>query len=245
MSNTRNPDNLFSKPQPHLVDFAFDEQVASVFPDMIRRSVPGYETVISMLGVFAARYTQPGTHIYDLGCSLGAATLALRRHIPYQDCRIIAVDNSEAMVAKCKLNMNADAAPVSVDVRCENIQDTVITNASLVSLNFTLQFIPPEQRATLIDKLFQGMVVGGVLVLSEKVVFSEPSQQALFTELHHDFKRANGYSDLEISQKRQAIENVLVPDTLQMHQQRLEQAGFRTVQCWFQCFNFISLFAIK
>ena len=245
MSNKRNPDNLFSQPQPHLVDFAFDEQVASVFPDMIRRSVPGYETVISMLGVFATRYTQPGTQIYDLGCSLGAASLALRRHIPYQDCSIVAVDNSEAMVSQCRLNMQADAAPVSVEVRCEDIQNTVITNASLVSLNFTLQFIPPEQRATLINRLYQGMVVGGVLVLSEKVVFSEPSQQALFTELHHDFKRANGYSDLEISQKRQAIENVLVPDTLQAHQARLEQAGFRTVQCWFQCFNFISLFAIK
>ncbi len=245
MTIEHKPDTLYAQPRPLLVDFAFDEQVADVFPDMIRRSVPGYESVISMLGVFASRYVQGGTRVYDLGCSLGAATLAIRRHIQCSDARIIAVDNARAMVEGCKKHIAADCSEIPVEVYCQDLRETPISNASLVTLNFTLQFIDPEQRDSIIQTIYDGLVVGGVLVLSEKIIFEDPQQQALFTELHHDFKRANGYSDLEISQKRQAIENVLKPDSLSVHEERLRKAGFRTVQCWFQCFNFISLFAIK
>lgn len=238
-------DRIYAEPQQRLVDFAFDEQVARVFPDMIRRSVPGYETVISMLGIFAREYVQDNTNIYDLGCSLGAASLAVRRHVQASGCTLIAVDNAEAMVSHCRDNLERDQSITSVQVRCENIQDTHIDNASLVTLNFTLQFIKPAERLALLSGIYQGLVPGGALVLSEKVKFSDPQTQAMQTDWHLEFKRANGYSDLEISQKRQAIENVLLPDTLDAHRERLQQAGFRCVQPWFQCFNFVSLVAIK
>lgn len=245
MSDTPAKDNLFAQPRPHLVDFAFDEQVARVFPDMIRRSVPGYDTVIAMLGVFAHHYVQPHSRVYDLGCSQGAATLALRRHIQAPDVKIVAVDNAPAMIERCQHNIAADLSPSEVELRCEDILQTAIENASLVALNFTLQFLPPEQRDSMIGNIARGLNVGGALVLSEKICFSAPEQHALFTDLHHDFKRLNGYSDLEISQKRQAIENVLIPETLEQHQQRLLQQGFKQVQCWFQCFNFVSIVAVK
>lgn len=238
-------DTLFAQPRPHLVDFAFDEQVARVFPDMIRRSVPGYDTIIAMLGVFAHHYVQPHSRVYDLGCSQGAATLALRRHISAPDVKIVAVDNAPAMIERCQHNIAADLSPSEVELRCEDIQHTVIENASLVALNFTLQFLPPDQRAGMLARIANGLNPGGVLVLSEKICFDDESQQILFTDLHHDFKRLNGYSDLEISQKRQAIENVLIPDTLEQHKARLLANGFGTVHCWFQCFNFISLLAIR
>lgn len=238
-------DTLFAQPRAHLVDFAFDEQVARVFPDMIRRSVPGYDTIIAMLGVFAHHYVQPHTRVYDLGCSQGAATLALRRHISAPDVKIVAVDNAPAMIERCQHNIAADLSPSEVELRCEDIQHTVIENASLVALNFTLQFLPPDQRAGMLARIAQGLNPGGVLVLSEKICFAEAGQQTLFTDLHHDFKRLNGYSDLEISQKRQAIENVLIPDTLEQHKARLLANGFGTVHCWFQCFNFVSLLAIR
>jgi len=238
-------DTLFAQPRAHLVDFAFDEQVARVFPDMIRRSVPGYDTIIAMLGVFAHHYVQPHSRVYDLGCSQGAATLALRRHISAPDVKIVAVDNAPPMIERCQHNIAADLSPSEVELRCEDIQHTVIENASLVALNFTLQFLPPDQRAGMLARIAQGLNPGGVLVLSEKICFAEAGQQTLFTDLHHDFKRLNGYSDLEISQKRQAIENVLIPDTLEQHKARLLANGFGTVHCWFQCFNFVSLLAIR
>jgi len=238
-------DTLFAQPRPHLVDFAFDEQVARVFPDMIRRSVPGYDTIIAMLGVFAHHYVQPHSRVYDLGCSQGAATLALRRHIGAPDVKIVAVDNAPAMIERCQHNIAADLSPSEVELRCEDIQHTVIENASLVALNFTLQFLPPDQRAGMLARIAQGLNPGGVLVLSEKICFADTGQQTLFTDLHHDFKRLNGYSDLEISQKRQAIENVLIPDTLEQHKARLLTNGFSAVHCWFQCFNFVSLLAIR
>ena len=245
MTTSSKKDAIFTQSQPHLVDFVFDEQVADVFPDMIRRSVPGYDTVISMLGVFAGRYVQPDSRVYDLGCSLGAATLALRRHIGVEGCTLIGVDNSEAMIQRCRLNIEKDHSQTPVDLVCDGIQNVGISNASLVTLNFTLQFLKPAERLGMIETIYQGLLPGGVLVLSEKIQFPDEQIQASYTELHHDFKRANGYSDMEISRKRQAIENVLIPETLQQHQQRLEAVGFSQVHCWFQCFNFVSLFAVR
>lgn len=238
-------DRIYAEPKDHLVDFSFDEQVAQVFPDMIRRSVPGYETVISMLGVFARQYVTDNSHIYDLGCSLGAASLAVRRHTQASGCTLIAVDNSEAMVKHCRENMLRDHSISAVEVRCEDIQDTAIENASLVTMNFTLQFIAPTQRDAVLRAIHSGLNPGGALILSEKICFDDTLSQTLQTEWHHAFKRANGYSDLEISQKRQAIENVLLPDTADTHHARLLDVGFSRVEQWFQCFNFVSFVAIK
>ena len=239
------PDRIYAEPQTHLVDFAFDEQVARVFPDMIRRSVPGYETVIAMLGVFARQYPTDNSAIYDLGCSLGAASLAVRRHVQASGCTLIAVDNSEAMVKHCRENMERDHSITPVEVRCEDIQDTVVSNASLVTLNFTLQFISPEERAPLLQRICDGMNPGGALILSEKIKFTDEAAQASQQAWHHGFKRANGYSDLEISQKRQAIENVLLPDTADDIRERLLSVGFSRADQWFQCFNFVSFVAVK
>ena len=238
-------DNLFARPRKNLVDFTFDESVAQVFPDMIRRSVPGYENLIALLGVFAGRYAQENTCIYDLGCSLGAATLSLRRHIESSGCRIIAVDNARAMVDRCRQNIKADPSLTPVELVCADIRDVIIENASMVTLNLTLQFLAPADRLPMLKTIYSGLVGNGVLVLSEKIEFQEHEKQSLFADLHHDFKRANGYSDLEISQKRQAIENVLVPDTVEQHISRIHSAGFSKVYQWFQCFNFVSYIAFK
>jgi tRNA (cmo5U34)-methyltransferase len=207
--------------------------------------VPGYETVIAMLGVFASDLVIQGSRVYDLGCSQGAATLALRRHIRAPDVTIVAVDNSAPMIERCRTNISADLSPSTVELRCEDIQQTHIHNASLITLNYTLQFVPLEQRAELIARLYQGLNPGGGLILSEKIRLPDDAEQQPFTRWHHEFKRLNGYSDLEISQKRQAIENVLIPETPADHIRRLQDAGFSQVSCWFQCFNFASFIAIK
>jgi tRNA (cmo5U34)-methyltransferase len=241
----KSTDRIFANPLAAIPDFRFDESVAAVFPDMIQRSVPGYQAIINMIGELAGRYAQPNSTCYDLGCSLGAATLAMRHGIRSEGCRIVSVDNSRAMLDRAASILQQDDGKVPVDLRCEDIAETSIDNASVVVLNFTLQFIPVAERARLIESIYRGLLPGGVLILSEKVSFSDPQHQALMIELHHNFKRANGYSDLEISQKRSALEKVLLPETLATHQQRCKQAGFASVDVWFQCFNFASMLAIK
>jgi tRNA (cmo5U34)-methyltransferase len=238
-------DTLYHQPQEKIVDFEFNEAVARVFPDMIRRSVPGYGTLITMIGLLAQEYSRPGSNIYDLGCSLGAATLSMRRRIPHHDCRIIAVDNSAAMVERCRSNIAEEISPIEAEVVCADIRDIQFEHASIVVLNFTLQFLPPEEREVLLQKIYGGMLPGAMLVLSEKLAFDDTDEAALLDSLHLAFKKANGYSELEVSQKRTALENVLIPETVQQHQQRLGQIGFRNSHLWFQCFNFASILSIK
>jgi tRNA (cmo5U34)-methyltransferase len=243
--NDQPRDNIYASPQEMIVDFAFDERVASVFPDMIRRSVPGYSEIIALLGLFAEQYARPGSNLYDLGSSLGAATLSLRRRIKSTGCTIIAVDNSAAMVERCRENIAHDLATTPVEVRCQDIREVAIENASVVVLNFTLQFLASEERLALLRKIYQGLLPGGVLILSEKLRFDTEERQQFQEQLHLAFKRANGYSELEISQKRAALDEVLIPDTLEIHRQRLVTAGFSYVEPWFQAFNFASIAALK
>lgn len=238
-------DKIYASPLAKLVDFKFDERVADVFPDMIQRSVPGYGTLIANIGIIAGHYAQTDTDCFDLGCSLGAVTLSMRQRIKADHCRIIAIDNSAAMIERAERIMAADNNRVPVILRQEDINDTVVENASVVVMNFTLQFIAPQLRDSLIQKIYAGLKPGGALIVSEKLAFAEPAGQQLQQQLHLDFKRANGYSDLEISQKRSALENVLIPETAQAHHQRLQTAGFAQTEQWFQCFNFASFIAIK
>ena len=246
MSKSDTKDNIYDTPQGMVVDFVFDESVAHVFPDMIRRSVPGYDNLIPLLGIIAEKFVTADSNIYDLGCSLGASTLSLRRRIKHGNCQIIAVDNAEAMVEQCRENIAKDTqGKIPVDIVCDDIRHIDINNASLAVMNFTLQFITPDERLSLLSKIASGMNTDGALVLSEKIVSENTNEQALLEELQLNFKRANGYSELEISQKRAALDNVLIPDTIKAHRQRLTQAGFRQVIIWQQCLNFISLLAIK
>jgi len=238
-------DQLYASPLETIVDFEFDQQVVGVFADMINRSVPGYSTVIKSLGILAARYAQPDSRCYDLGCSLGAATLAMRQQIRQPNCRLVAVDNSPAMIQRCREHLQVATEEERVDLILADIEDVAIEDASVVVMNFTLQFIAPERRAALLARIWRGLRPGGVLLLSEKIRLQPEDDNALLTEWHHDFKRANGYSDLEISQKRSALEQVMRPDTLETHRQRLGAAGFSRVQPWFQCFNFASLVAFR
>lgn len=240
-----NRDTLFSAPINKLGDWTFDEQVAEVFPDMIQRSVPGYSNIISMIGMLTERFAQANSTLYDLGCSLGAATLSMRRNIQVGGCKIIAIDNSPAMVERCQRHIDSFKAQTPVFVIEADIRNIEIKNASMVVLNFTLQFLEPDDRHLLLDRVYQGLLPGGILVLSEKFTFADPQIDELLFNMHLDFKRANGYSELEIGQKRSMLENVMRTDTVEAHKTRLHQAGFGHAEIWFQCFNFGSLIAIK
>ncbi|MGP1959157.1 MAG: carboxy-S-adenosyl-L-methionine synthase CmoA [Arsenophonus sp. NC-CH8-MAG3] len=238
-------DTLFATPIANLGDWQFDKKVAEVFPDMIKRSVPGYSNIITMIGMLATRFVTPNSTIYDLGCSLGAATLSIHRNIKDKNCKIIAIDNSAAMIERCQRYVHTYKGNTSVEIIKGDILDINIQNASMVVLNFTLQFIAPTVRQELINRIYQGLNPGGVLVLSEKFNFSDEKINNLLHNMHYDFKRANGYSELEISQKRNILENSMLTDSISKHRSRLLAARFHHCDLWFQCFNFGSLLAIK
>lgn len=238
-------DTIFAAPIEKLGDFTFDEAVAEVFPDMIQRSVPGYSNIITAIGMLANRFVTDNSNVYDLGCSRGAGIFSIRRNIADKQATIIGVDNSEPMVERCRHHLNAYHSDIPVDILCDDIRHIEIKNASMVVLNFTLQFLPPEDRLQLLEKIYQGLNPNGVLVLSEKFRFEDEMMNDLLIDLHHTFKRANGYSELEVSQKRTALENVMRTDSIDTHRKRLKQAGFEKVELWFQCFNFGSIVAVK
>ena len=226
-------DRIYATPQAQISDFTFNEAVVRVFPDMIKRSVPGYPTIVENIGVLAAQFAQPHTVLYDLGSSLGAVTQALRRHVKAEDCRVLAVDNSPAMVERCREYLHAQDSMfqelLPVEVQEGDILELSFQPSSVVALNFTLQFIAPEQRMELLSRIHRSLLPGGALILSEKLRFEDDSEQQLLTDLHIGFKRANGYSELEIAQKRSALDNVMKPDSLEQHRRRLLEAGFSQV----------------
>lgn len=242
-------DDIYSQPLQRVPDFVFDDKVADVFSDMINRSVPGYATITAVTGVLAERFSQANTNIYDLGCSLGATTFAIAS-VAAEGCQCVAVDNSAPMIEKLNLGLKKNLGEISkrkVSVRpvLADVLSVSIENASMVAMNFTLQFLSIDQRAQLLQKICAGLNDGGILVLSEKIKLADNITNDLYTDLHHCFKRNNGYSELEISQKRDAIENILIPESLESHKQRLLAAGFARVEVWFQCFNFVSLVAFR
>jgi len=247
------PDTGVTSPVPAtpagVEPFRFNDAVAQVFPDMLRRSIPGYAASLEAIGSLAARYVRPDTRCYDLGCSLGAAALAMRQGIRAAGCRIVAVDNAPAMIRRCREILGSDAMRDSgttpIDLVEGDILETPLTNASMVVLNYTLQFLPAGTRDAMIRRIAAGLNPGGILVLSEKVVDPDPQMEALLVDLHHEHKRRNDYSALEISRKRAALENVLVPETVGVHRERLLRAGFASAAVCLRYFNFVSIIAIR
>jgi len=238
---TDSRDRLFERPGS-VGDFVFDAAVASVFPDMISRSVPGYAAILNMIELLTGLHAQADTCLYDLGCSLGAASIAMARGLHQEGCRIIAVDNAPAMLAKAREH-SAQLSDGAIEFQLADLREIDIANASMVVLNFTLQFLPLTERADLLERIRAGLRPGGVLILSEKIAGSSPDEDAALVGMHHAFKRQQGYSGLEISQKRAALEKVLLPETLETHLRRLATTGFEQAYPWFQCFNFVSIVA--
>ena len=235
-------DNLFNK-QSDIADFRFDQDVVKVFDDMVRRSVPGYDSMIQMIGLIARMYGQDNTNYYDLGSSTGTITLSIALNNKSKNNQFFAIDNSKEMVEQCEKNLHNKVD--NLQAICDDINQVKINSASIVVLNLTLQFIDVNLRSNLIKKIYDGLESGGILIISEKIHFDDAVTQNQITKLHMDFKKENGYSELEIANKRQAIENVLITETKEQHLNRLRDCGFVETSCFFQCLNFVSFLSVK
>lgn len=239
----KKPDTVFQDPLAAIADFSFDSTVVDVFEDMVNRSVPGYGLLIALTRTVTRQFAQENSHLYDLGCSLGACALSMHQGSTHlSNCNIVGIDTSEDMMRRAR---ELGKGLERIKYICEDIRSTEIKSASVVVLNLTLQFLPREDRDNLVNKVYDSLLPGGVLLISEKTISPDDANQELLTRLYHGFKSDQGYSDLEISQKRDALEAVLIPETVDDHRARLLSAGFNQVLPWYQAFSFISLLAIK
>ncbi|MBE9503280.1 MAG: carboxy-S-adenosyl-L-methionine synthase CmoA [Proteobacteria bacterium] len=225
--------------------FKFDEKVAGVFDDMLSRSVPFYSEVQQMVADLAGKYYIEGSKVYDLGCSTGNTIINLCKSIKDKNAPFIGVDSSEPVINRAIEKIEGRGLSNRVDLVCSDILDLDLSDAGIVIMNFTLQFIPPHRRLALLKKIYAGLSKGGAFLLSEKVLENNPETSDLFIEKHYDFKREMGYSELEISKKREALEEVLIPFTMEEEFDLLKEAGFKNCSVFFKWFNFASFLAVK
>jgi tRNA (cmo5U34)-methyltransferase len=237
-------DDIYTGPRGP-APFEFNERVAAVFDDMITRSVPGYRELIDRLAQLAAHFYRPGSRIYDLGCSNGNFGVRFGAEMGEREFRLLAVDNSQPMLDLYRHRLAEGPLEEAIELVCGDICEQEMAEASVVVITLTLQFLPLAARDALLERVYRALRPGGVLLLTEKVVHPDPALDALQQDFYYRYKRERGYSELEISQKREALEDVLIPETIEAHQRRLQQAGFGQLDLWFKWFNFASFLACK
>jgi tRNA (cmo5U34)-methyltransferase len=237
-------DRVFAEPKPQ-TDFAFNKQTAQVFDDMVNRSVPFYAEMQRMTTEIAADFAVPGTNLYDLGCATGTTLLALDRAVD-PGVRFVGVDNSEDMLAKARAKLEQARLSRAYElVNADLHKGQIVENASVTLLLLTLQFVRPLYRDRMVADIVRGMNDRGCLVLIEKLTSADTLFNRLFIKYYYDMKRRNGYSEVEIAQKREALENVLIPYRLEENVEMLRGAGFRSVEVFFRWYNFCGIVAVK
>jgi tRNA (cmo5U34)-methyltransferase len=238
-------DHVYVAEQSHLDDFTFNRQVVTVFDDMVKRSVPFYEEIQRMVAELATEFATPGSSVYDLGCSTGTTLLYLHPLLP-PSIRFVGIDNSQDMIDRCRAKFRAQQLLRPHELRRFDLNAGIaIENASVVLMLLTLQFIRPLYRDNLLTRIYDGLTASGCLILVEKVIGEDSLLNRLYIKYYYDLKRRNGYSETEISQKREALENVLVPYKLLENREALLRAGFRYVDVFFKWYNFCAMVAIK
>jgi tRNA (cmo5U34)-methyltransferase len=237
-------DELFNEKRGQVGDFAFDQETARVFDDMLARSVPLYTETQRMIGELTADFALPGTQVYDIGCSTGTTFLAIDPLLP-PEVEFVGVDSSPDMLKKADEKLAQARVSRAYELRCCDLENLVVENASVVIMNLTLQFVRPIHRPRVIERIASGLCEGGCLILVEKVLSPHPKLNRLAIEHYYDFKRRNGYSELEISQKREALENVLFPFHVHENRTLLLEGGFAYCEEFLRWYNFCGMVAIR
>ncbi len=239
-----NEDKVFNQPR-EASDFKFGSEVVTVFDDMVGRSVPFYAEIQRMIAEIGKDFAVYGSNLYDLGCSTGASLLLLDKTVD-QGVKFIGLDDSREMLKKCENKMHESGVTRDFELNYADLNEGIsIENASVVNLCLTLQFIRPLYRQQLVQQLYDGMNENGCLILTEKVLGEDSLFNRLFIKYYYDMKRRHNYSDMEISQKREALENVLIPYKLEENKKLLKDCGFRLVDVFFKWYNFCGIIAVK
>jgi len=238
-------DKLFSKKSRRAGDFNFGRKTAAVFDDMLQRSVPFYPEMQRMVGELAADFSEPGTNIYDLGCST-CTTFRVLDRVVKKGVRFVGIDDSSDMLNQARKKLAQRRMRHEVKLVCADLNKGLrLENASVAILNLTLQFVRPLHRHKLIRSIADGLRKGGCLILIEKVLSKKSTLNRLFIDHYHAFKEHHGYSQMEISQKREALENVLIPYRTEENMELLLANGFSGCEIFFKWYNFCGLIALK
>jgi tRNA (cmo5U34)-methyltransferase len=238
-------DEVFREEIGKVSDFKFGSNVATVFDDMVNRSVPFYGEIQRMMAELAADHAREGSDVYDLGCSTGTTLMGMDTLVN-KNIRFVGIDDSPAMLEKCRSKLTENNFSRVYELRCTDLnEEVIITNASVVVLCLTLQFVRPIHRERLLKSVYEGLNPGGVLILVEKVLAEDTLFNRDFISYYYNYKRRNNYSEMEISQKREALENVLVPYKLSENIAMLQHQGFRHHEVFFKWYNFAGLIAVK
>lgn len=238
-------DEVFREEIEKASDFRFGAHVARVFDDMVNRSVPFYGEIQRMMAELAANHAAEGSFIYDLGCSTGTTMIGMNTMVD-PSIKFIGVDDSQEMLDKCKSKLMEIGFSRPYELRCADLSKAVkIENASVVVLCLTLQFVRPIFREQVLKNILSGLNPGGVLILVEKILAEESNFNRDFINYYYNYKRRNHYSEMEISQKREALENVLVPYKLSENISLLRDVGFEHCEVFFKWYNFAGLVATK
>ena len=239
-------DTLYQAPRRSIADFDFGEEVVGVFDDMLARSVPFYDEIQRMVVDLAGVFIQGGTTVYDLGCSTGTTLVQLMRQFgQHNDVAFVGVDNSAPMLKRARQKLRRAGYVDRCDLRLVDVDEMTVEHASVVIMILTLQFVRPLSREHLMRRLYQGLVANGCLLLVEKVLCRDPGFNGIFTTRYHGFKQRHRYSKLEIAQKREALEHVLIPYHMDEHHALLERSGFSAIEMFFRWYNFAGLVAVK
>jgi len=227
-------------------DFEFNEGVARIFDDMLSRSIPYYAEIQRMNVELAQKFAQPGSLVVDLGCSLGTTLVSLAKAIDDPSVRFLGVDNSLPMLARAQGNLEAAGVANRCELKAADLNDEIdLGNASVVIMNWTLQFVRPLNRDRVIRRIHDGLRDHGCLIVFEKVLGDEPLLNRMYIDLYYDFKRRNGYSDLEIAEKRERLENVLIPYRIEDDLQLLKRNGFAVNDVVFRWYNWAGFLGVK
>ena len=224
--------------------FAFNHEVAEVFDDMVQRSVPLYREVTQFTADWVLHFYQAGTAIIDIGCSTGTTTHQIAQRLA-APASFLAIDSSEAMIKRAEKKLSDLPSQHQLHLACNDVMALTLPKASAVIINYTLQFLPVAQRTLLMQRIFDALVPGGIVMISEKVRHGSPAFQELGTRVYEDFKERQGYSRTEIEKKKEALENVLIPFTESEHRKLLEQSGFVSVESVMKWNTFMTLAAQK
>ena len=233
-------DRVFSKPIEK--QFEFDEQIAAVFDDMLKRSVPFYDEAMALTKHYAQAYLKEGGRLYDLGCSTASTLLDIERGLEAK-AELIGIDNSASMLEQAQRKLQVFGSAIRLEEA--DIMSYQYQPCDVVISNYTLQFIRPLVRETLIKTLFEALKPGGAFIFSEKVVSEDKRLNKLMIDSYYEFKKQQGYSEYEIMQKREALENVLIPYTEQENREMVQRCGFAHCETIFRWGNFATFIAIK
>jgi len=241
-------DEVFATDESRAADFEFDEKVAEVFDDMVGRSVPYYAEQQRMICELGRTFWKPGRKVYDLGCSTATTLIALSSELP-EEARLVGYDNSEPMIERAEQKLAGQGLDARIELRYADFNQPAagldLSDAGVVTMCWTLQFVRPLQRDHLIRHIYESLAEDGVLVITEKVLTNSGSMNRFFVDFYYDYKRRNGYTEVEIARKREALENVMIPYRIDEDLELLRRNGFEIVEPFFQWYNFVGFVCVK